>query len=98
MLIEKLSVNLIENAAHYTPLDAAIAIRAHQDGQGIHVAVSDRGRGPPPGAVGWGAARLGQQHYVRIYMTTLRRKLEDDPAQPTYLRTETGVGSRLADS
>jgi two-component system KDP operon response regulator KdpE len=28
-------------------------------------------------------------------MAQLRRKLEDDPAQPRYLLTETGVGYRL---
>ena len=45
---------------------------------------------------GWGAAKLDQQHYLRIYMTGLRRKLELDPARPTYLHTETGVGYRLS--
>jgi two-component system KDP operon response regulator KdpE len=28
-------------------------------------------------------------------MTGLRRKLEDDPARPRHIRTETGVGYRL---
>jgi two-component system, OmpR family, KDP operon response regulator KdpE len=45
--------------------------------------------------VGWGAGKLDQQHYLRIYMAGLRRKLEIDPAQPRYLLTETGVGYRL---
>jgi two-component system, OmpR family, KDP operon response regulator KdpE len=45
---------------------------------------------------GWGPAKLDQQHYLRIYMTGLRRKLEQDPARPTYLHTETGVGYRLS--
>ena len=45
----------------------------------------------------WGAGKLDQQHYVRIYMTALRRKLELDPAQPAYLLTEMGVGYRLVD-
>ncbi len=44
---------------------------------------------------GWGHGKLDQQHYVRIYVTGLRRKLELDPAQPQYLLTETGVGYRL---
>ena len=34
-------------------------------------------------------------HYLRVYMTNLRRKLEADPAQPRYLLTESGVGYRL---
>jgi two-component system KDP operon response regulator KdpE len=37
-----------------------------------------------------------RSHYLRIYMGHLRRKLEEDPAQPRYLLTETGVGYRLA--
>jgi two-component system, OmpR family, KDP operon response regulator KdpE len=45
----------------------------------------------------WGPAKLDQQHYLRIYMAGLRRKLEADPAQPIYLLTETGVGYRLID-
>ena len=38
-----------------------------------------------------------QSHYLRIYMGHLRRKLEDDPAQPRHLLTETAVGYRLVD-
>jgi two-component system, OmpR family, KDP operon response regulator KdpE len=45
----------------------------------------------------WGPAKLEQQHYLRIYMAGLRRKLEVDPAQPVYLLTETGVGYRIID-
>ena len=44
----------------------------------------------------WGQQSTGNAHYLRIYMGHLRRKLEDDPAQPKYLLTETGVGYRLA--
>lgn len=46
---------------------------------------------------GWGQAKADQQHYLRIYMAGLRRKLEQDPTRPTYLLTETGVGYRLSD-
>jgi two-component system KDP operon response regulator KdpE len=44
---------------------------------------------------GWGPAKLDQQHYLRIFMTGLRRKIEIDPARPQYLLTETGIGYRL---
>ncbi len=44
----------------------------------------------------WGQHSVNNAHYLRIYMGHLRRKLEDDPAQPRYLLTETGVGYRLA--
>lgn len=43
----------------------------------------------------WGPQNLDQAQYLRVYMTQLRRKLEKDPARPTYLRTETGVGYRF---
>jgi two-component system KDP operon response regulator KdpE len=44
----------------------------------------------------WGPRHEEQAHYVRVYMAQLRRKLETDPARPRYLRTEPGVGYRLA--
>jgi two-component system, OmpR family, KDP operon response regulator KdpE len=44
----------------------------------------------------WGPAHTDQAHYLRVYMGTLRRKLEQDPTRPRYLLTEPGVGYRLA--
>jgi two-component system KDP operon response regulator KdpE len=43
----------------------------------------------------WGPSNSENGHYVRIYMGHLRQKLEDDPAQPRHLLTETAVGYRL---
>ncbi|MGM8061055.1 two-component system response regulator KdpE [Vogesella indigofera] len=43
----------------------------------------------------WGPGYVEHSHYLRIYMAHLRQKLEADPAQPRFLRTETGVGYRL---
>ena len=43
----------------------------------------------------WGPDSEGQTHYVRIYMGTLRRKLEPDATHPRFLLTEPGVGYRL---
>jgi len=43
----------------------------------------------------WGPSHSEQNHYLRIYMGHLRQKLEDDPAQPRHLLTESGVGYRL---
>jgi len=43
----------------------------------------------------WGPNCEDQSHYVRVYMAQLRLKLEADPTQPKYLRTESGVGYRL---
>jgi two-component system KDP operon response regulator KdpE len=45
----------------------------------------------------WGANFVDQIHYLRVYMVQLRHKLESDPARPRLLKTEPGVGYRLAD-
>lgn len=43
----------------------------------------------------WGPSHAEDGHYVRVYMGHLRHKLEDDPAQPKHILTETAVGYRL---
>jgi two-component system KDP operon response regulator KdpE len=43
----------------------------------------------------WGPSYTENAHYLRIYMSQLRQKLEDDPAKPQYFLTESGVGYRL---
>jgi two-component system KDP operon response regulator KdpE len=44
----------------------------------------------------WGPHHLEETHYLRVFMASLRRKLEADPARPRYLLTEPGVGYRLS--
>lgn len=43
----------------------------------------------------WGAAYVEHPHYLRLYMARLRQKLEENPADPVFFITETGVGYRL---
>lgn len=43
----------------------------------------------------WGPSHSESSHYLRVYMSQLRQKLEIDPAQPKHLVTETAVGYRL---
>jgi len=43
----------------------------------------------------WGPGGEGQNHYLRIYMAQLRKKLEADPNRPRFFLTEPGVGYRL---
>ena len=43
----------------------------------------------------WGPNHGERGHYLRIYMSRLRQKLEVDPAQPIHFLTETGVGYRF---
>lgn len=46
----------------------------------------------------WGPNAGSQNQYLRVYMTHLRRKLEEDPARPKLLVNEPGVGYRLVDA
>jgi two-component system KDP operon response regulator KdpE len=43
----------------------------------------------------WGAGHGDRGHYLRVYVGRLRHKLENDPAQPQHILTETGVGYRF---
>jgi two-component system, OmpR family, KDP operon response regulator KdpE len=45
----------------------------------------------------WGPGYDRERHYVHVYMARLRKKLELDPQQPRFIRTEPGVGYRLLD-
>jgi two-component system KDP operon response regulator KdpE len=44
----------------------------------------------------WGPRGAGQTHYLRVYMTHLRHKLEPDRSRPRLISTEAGVGYRFA--
>ncbi|MBK7655310.1 MAG: response regulator [Betaproteobacteria bacterium] len=44
----------------------------------------------------WGPEFTDHTHYLRLYMGQLRAKIEQNPAEPRHLLTETGVGYRLA--
>jgi two-component system, OmpR family, KDP operon response regulator KdpE len=43
----------------------------------------------------WGPAYGTEAHYLHVYVARLRKKLEPDPQQPRYIKTEPGVGYRL---
>jgi two-component system KDP operon response regulator KdpE len=44
----------------------------------------------------WGPKAEEQTQYLRVYMAHLRQKLEDDPNQPKFFRTESGIGYRFS--
>jgi two-component system KDP operon response regulator KdpE len=45
----------------------------------------------------WGYEYREEVHYVRLYITYLRKKIEPDPSNPRYILTERGVGYRFVD-
>jgi two-component system KDP operon response regulator KdpE len=45
----------------------------------------------------WGYEYREESHYLRLYITYLRQKIEPEPANPRYILTERGVGYRFVD-
>jgi two-component system KDP operon response regulator KdpE len=45
----------------------------------------------------WGPSYQVEAHYLHVYVSHLRRKLEPDPSSPRYLLTEPGAGYRFVD-
>ncbi len=45
----------------------------------------------------WGHEYRDDLEYLRVWVSRLRRKIEEDPARPRYLQTVPGVGYVLAD-
>jgi two-component system KDP operon response regulator KdpE len=45
----------------------------------------------------WGHEYRDETHYLRLYITYLRQKIEKDPSNPKYILTERGVGYRFMD-
>jgi two-component system, OmpR family, KDP operon response regulator KdpE len=43
----------------------------------------------------WGPAYESESHYLHVYVSQLRRKIEREPARPRYILTEPGAGYRL---
>jgi len=43
----------------------------------------------------WGPSYQVESHYLHVYISRLRQKIEPDPQHPVYLLTEPGAGYRL---
>ena len=43
----------------------------------------------------WGSEHVKDSGYLRLYMSQLRKKIEEDPRRPRHLLTEQGMGYRL---
>ena len=45
----------------------------------------------------WGPLASSDNKILRVHMASIRRKIEPNPNEPTYIFTETGVGYRMTD-
>jgi two-component system, OmpR family, KDP operon response regulator KdpE len=44
----------------------------------------------------WGMGFVEQTNYLRVFIATLRKKIEDNPSKPALLNTESGIGYRFS--
>jgi two-component system KDP operon response regulator KdpE len=84
------------------------AVRAWRDGDEVHLTPTEWGLvrqfvGNPGRLLSrrwllqqvWGPQYGGESAYLRVYLASLRRKLEPNPSQPRYFLTEPGMGYRF---
>jgi two-component system KDP operon response regulator KdpE len=43
----------------------------------------------------WGAGHSDDTQYLRVFIGQIREKIEDDPTNPTIIKTELGIGYRM---
>jgi two-component system KDP operon response regulator KdpE len=46
----------------------------------------------------WGSEYGNEREYLRVLINQLRKKIEDDPASPSYILTESYFGYRFRDA
>jgi two-component system KDP operon response regulator KdpE len=46
----------------------------------------------------WGSEYGNEREYLRVLISQLRKKVEDDPARPTYILTESHIGYRFREA
>jgi two-component system KDP operon response regulator KdpE len=88
--LEKRSVTLGGKAVQLTPHEyAMLALFARNQGKLLtHRAILQEV---------WGPAYGKESHYLHVYVSQLRRKIETDPTRPRYILTEPGAGYRLVE-
>ena len=88
--LEKRAVSLRGEPLHLTPHEyRLLALFARNEGRLLTPRMILRDV--------WGPAYQDELHYVHVYVSRLRRRIEDDPANPRYLLTETSAGYRFVE-
>ena len=93
LLIEQVVINLLENAAKYSPPGTPIEYRI------LTTLIKYSGKVVTHRQLlkeVWGPDCVSENHYLRVYMNHLRRKIEPEPARPQFVLTDPGIGYRLA--
>jgi len=86
--IEKHRILVDENEVHLTPIEYKLLL----------LLISNRGKVVTHSQISkevWGYGETGDSKSIRVFMASLRRKIEKDPSIPKFILTEIGVGYRF---
>lgn len=88
---EKHRIFVDDNEVHLTPIEYKLLL----------LLISNRGKVVTHRQISkevWGYGETGDSKSIRVFMASLRRKIEKDPSAPKFIITEIGVGYRFTDS
>lgn len=87
---DKHRVYLDDNEVHLTPIEFKLLL----------LLIANRGKVITHSQISkevWGYGETGDSKSIRVFMASLRRKIEKDSSNPRFILTEIGVGYRFAD-
>jgi two-component system KDP operon response regulator KdpE len=87
---EKHRVYVDENEVHLTPIEFKLLL----------LLIANRGKVITHSQISkevWGYGEAGDSKSIRVFMASLRRKIEKDTSNPKFILTEIGVGYRFTD-
>jgi two-component system KDP operon response regulator KdpE len=86
--LETRSVSILGRAVHLTPkeYDLMVYLVSHPGKVLTHRMLL---------AAVWGGEAVEQNEYLRVFIGQLRKKIETDPAKPSYILTEPWIGYRF---
>ena len=88
--VEKHRVYSDDNEVHLTPIEFKLLV----------LLITNRGKVITHSQISkevWGYGETGDSKSIRVFMASLRRKVEKDSSNPRFILTEIGVGYRFAD-
>lgn len=86
--IEKRKVSILDREIHFTPIEYQLLILLIEN-QGkvlTHSFIQKKI---------WGYESMDEYQSLRVFMASIRRKIEQNTSQPQYIQTEIGVGYRF---
>lgn len=87
---DKHKVYILEEELHLTPIEfKLISLLIHHQGKVLTHAFIQKEV--------WGYESLDDYQSLRVFMASIRKKIEKDPKEPAYIITELGIGYRFMD-